>query len=97
MACGIQLIACRIILGAMTAEEHKLVVFMLAQQQQRFMALVEALKSKNALEVDDVHAYEQLLFAEKHSVASFAAVAAQYERYAKALGLQVDLKDPGKG
>jgi hypothetical protein len=78
----------------MTLEEHKLVVFMLAQQQQRFEALVEALKSKGDLEVDDVRAYEDLLFAEKQpSVQCFSAIAAQYERYAEALGLQVNLKD----
>jgi hypothetical protein len=78
----------------MTEQEHKLVVFMLAQQQQRFMALVEALKSKGVLEADDVRAYEALLFAENvPSIRSFASIAAQYEQYAEALGLQVNLKD----
>jgi hypothetical protein len=82
----------------MTDQEHKLVVFMLAQQQQRFLALVEALKSKGLIEADDVRAYDELLFAEiDPSVRSFAAIAAQYEQYAEALGLQANLKDRGKG
>jgi hypothetical protein len=82
----------------MTENEHKVVVFMLAQQQQRFKALVEAPKSKGLLERDDVHAYEELLFAEiKPSVQSFSEVAAQYEQYAESLGLEVNLKDRAKG
>jgi hypothetical protein len=73
----------------MTDAEHKLMVFMFAQQLQRFMALIEALKSKGVLEPDDIMAYEQLVYAEEDRFARlFEATAVQYEDYAEGLGVQ---------
>lgn len=78
----------------MTEDEQKLLVFMLAQQQQRLLAVVEALKSKGILDADDLRAYEALLHEEKSTfLSSFANMAQQYEKFATALGLRVNLKD----
>lgn len=66
----------------MTEDEHKLVVFMLAQQQQRLLAVVEALKSNGILDADDLRAYEALLHEEKDAFRlSFVNVAQQYEKF----------------
>jgi hypothetical protein len=82
----------------MTREEHMLMVYMLAQQQQRLLAIVEALKSKDVLEADALAAYDALLYEEQDdSRHSFVQVAQQYEKYAKALGIPVNLKDPDRG
>jgi hypothetical protein len=64
----------------MNEKEHKLIVFMLAQQNARLMALVEALKSKGVLETDDLRAYERLIYEQENlSPQLFAGVAIQYE------------------
>jgi hypothetical protein len=82
----------------MTEDEHKLIVFMLAQQQQRLLAVVEALKSKGALDADDLRAYDALLHQEQDTFRqSFVNVVQQYEKFATHLGIQVNLRDPDKG
>lgn len=83
----------------MTEEEHKLVVFMLAQQQQRLLAIVEALKSKGILEADDLEAYDRLIHQqERHlEMHSFVETCRQYEDFAQDLGIAVNLKDGDNG
>jgi hypothetical protein len=82
----------------MTLEEHKLVVFMLAQQFQRLMAVVEALKAKGVLEPDDLQAYDHLIHGHERGLEMhlFSETCRQYEDFARGLGMDVNLKDRKK-
>lgn len=71
---------------AITPEEHKLILWMLAQQTVRFKALLELLRSRGVLENDDFAAFEHL--AESQSDEILAAVAEQYIEFGESLGLQ---------
>lgn len=71
----------------MTENEHKLVVYMLAQQTIRLKALLEILESRGILEENDFDAYE-LLARQQMGDDMMLATLTQYREYAKLLGLQ---------
>jgi hypothetical protein len=72
----------------MTPQEHKLVLFMLAQQTVRFKALLEALKSRGILENDDFLAFEHLAKSQEDQThALFLATVEQYTEFAHLLGV----------
>ena len=83
----------------MNDQEHKLVVMMLAQQLQLLMVLVEALKAKGLLEPDDLQAYDLLIHNQERHIEKhlFVHTCKQYEDYAGALGIPVNLKDRDRG
>ncbi|MFY9854907.1 MAG: hypothetical protein WAK26_13615 [Terracidiphilus sp.] len=71
----------------MTENEHKLVVFMLAQQNIRLKALLEILESRGILEENDFDAFEHLAREEMGDEMMLATMN-QYREYARILGLQ---------
>ena len=82
----------------MTEKEHKLVVFMLAQQTLRFKALLEVLKSRGVLEEDDFVAYEHLAKEmEDQTHENFLTTIDQYTSFAQALGVESLPKPREKG
>jgi hypothetical protein len=71
----------------MTENEHKLVVFMLAQQNIRLKALLEILESRGILEENDFDAFEHLARQQMGDDMMLATMN-QYREYARLLGLQ---------
>lgn len=71
----------------MTENEHKLMVFMLAQQNIRLKALLEILESRGILEENDFDAFE-LLARQQMGDDMMLATMNQYREFAKLLGLQ---------
>lgn len=71
----------------MTENEHKLVVYMLAQQTIRLKALLEILESRGILEENDFDAYE-LLARQQMGDDMMLATMTQYREYARLLNLQ---------
>lgn len=78
----------------MTPNEHKLIVYMLAQQTVRFKALLELLRARGILENDDFAAFEHLAEAQSGDEL-LAAIAEQYTEFAVSLGLQDSLPKSG--
>jgi hypothetical protein len=78
----------------MTDAEHKLVVYMFAQQNIRFRALLEILKSRGVVDSGDFDAFEHLAVATMQDD-NFLATIAQYTEFAKLLGLGDELPQPG--
>ncbi len=74
----------------MTENEHKLIVYMLAQQNIRLKALLEILESRGILEENDFDAFEQLA-REQMGDDMMLATMNQYREYARILGLQESL------
>lgn len=74
----------------MTPQEHQLMVFMLIQQNLRFRALLEILKSRSVLDESDFDAFEHLTV-EMHGTQTEFATIDQYTEFAKLLGLQHEL------
>jgi hypothetical protein len=71
----------------MTENEHKLMVFMLAQQNIRLKALLEILESRGILEENDFDAFEHLARQQMGDDMMLATMN-QYREYARLLGLQ---------
>ena len=71
----------------MTENEHKLMVFMLAQQNIRLKALLEMLESRGILEENDFDAFHHLA-QEQMGDDMMLATMTQYREYARLLGLQ---------
>ena len=71
----------------MTENEHKLMVYMLAQQNIRLKALLEILESRGILEENDFDAFE-LLARQQMGDDMMLATMNQYREYAMLLGLQ---------
>ena len=74
----------------MTENEHKLMVFMLAQQNIRLRALLEMLESRGILEESDFDAFQQLAKEQMGDNMTLATMN-QYRDYARILGLQESL------
>ncbi|MGB0064565.1 MAG: hypothetical protein WBP85_08985 [Terracidiphilus sp.] len=74
----------------MTENEHKLIVYMLAQQNIRLKALLEILESRGILEENDFDAFEHLA-REQMGDDMMLATMNQYREYARLLGLQESL------
>jgi hypothetical protein len=71
----------------MTENEHKLMVYMLAQQNIRLKALLEILETRGILEENDFDAFEHLA-REQMGDDMMLATMNQYREYAMLLGLQ---------
>lgn len=71
----------------MTENEHKLIVYMLAQQNIRLKALLEMLESRGILEENDFDAFHHLA-KEQMGDDMMLATMNLYREYAKLLGLQ---------
>ena len=79
----------------MTPEEHKLMLYMFVKQMSLFRALLESLKAKGVLEIDDLQAYEALIRSTDELGASvYREVAGYYSGFATSLGIDDQL--PGK-
>jgi hypothetical protein len=74
----------------MTENEHKLIIFMLTQQNIRLKALLEILESRGILEENDFDAFQQLA-KEQMGDDMMLATINQYREYARLLGLQDSL------
>jgi hypothetical protein len=74
----------------MTENEHKLMVYMLAQQNIRLKALLEILESRGILEENDFDAFQHLA-KEQMGDDMMLATMNQYREYARLLGLQESL------
>jgi hypothetical protein len=76
----------------MTADEHKLVVYMFTRQMVIIRSLIEILESRGIMKLDDYAAFEALIWEnEQKDRTNFFAVQSQYAEYAKLLGLDGDL------
>jgi len=76
----------------MTANEHKLMVFMFTRQTMLLNAFAELLKSREILQGDDVEAFEALVRAQENlDRAVLQSVSSQYTSWATLLGLANDL------
>lgn len=84
----------RIILNAMTEDEHRLILSLLVQREIRFKALLELLRSQaTEVNVDDLAGFESLVRSKMQDDVT-AAVLEEYKTLAKSLGLQKDLPKP---
>jgi hypothetical protein len=77
----------------MTENEHRLVVFMFAQQATRFKALLELLRARGILEGDDLAAFEHVVRAEMDEEI-YVEMVAEYTKAAKDFGIQDSLPKP---
>jgi hypothetical protein len=76
----------------MTANEHKLMVFMFTRQTMLLKSFAEILRSRGVVEQGDIEAFEALVRQQEivdHEL--FHAVVDQYSAFARDLGLQGDL------
>ena len=74
----------------MTENEHKLLVYMFAQQNIRLKALLEILESRGILEENDFDAFQQLA-TELMGEDMMRATMNQYREYARLFSLQDSL------
>jgi hypothetical protein len=78
----------------MTPAEHRLLVEMFKQQRMVFVTLVETLKSQGIVQDGDLLAYDALVNEnESHRDELEAQVEAEYQGFAKVLGVQTGLPD----
>jgi hypothetical protein len=78
----------------MTPKEHSLLIFMFALQLKHFNALIEILKSRGVLDEDDLKAFDALVWEQERGRPEGGlvdAAKAQYDLFAKALGVQTGL------
>ena len=84
-----------IIRGAMTPDEHRLVLWVFVRQAQTTKALLDILKSREILQDDDAEAFAASVFLEASNSALYQQAKEEYLKIAKLLGVETGLKVGG--